>query len=98
MARQSGKSDGRDRKIRCLDAFRCRIRGKRAENDELLRWFNDHGFVRTARQVETHLETNKIYVYRFDRVPANMPRFSRGARVPTLAGKRHVEHYFEAMK
>lgn len=33
----------------------------------LLTFFTDHGFVRTATQVETHLETNKIFVYRYDR-------------------------------
>jgi hypothetical protein len=34
----------------------------------LFGFFTGHGFVRTATQIETHLQTNQIFVYRYDRV------------------------------
>src|SRR5258708_36430324 len=33
-----------------------------------MHWFNQQGYTRTSTQVETHLETNKIYIYHYDRV------------------------------
>ena len=43
----------------------------------MLKFIEDQGFVRTSTQVETHLQTNKIYVYRYDRVAAtkDAPQF-----------------------
>jgi hypothetical protein len=34
----------------------------------LFGFFTGHAFVRTATQIETHLQTNQIFVYRYDRV------------------------------
>ncbi len=43
------------------------------DEDGVLTFLHDHGFVMTATQIETHLETNLIRVYRFDRVPTTPP-------------------------
>jgi len=37
--------------------------------NQILKFYNEQGFVRTATQRETHLQTNEILVYRYDRVP-----------------------------
>jgi len=43
------------------------------DQDGVLRLLTDQGFVQTALQTETHLETNVIRVYRFDRQPTAPP-------------------------
>src|SRR5258708_20887638 len=43
------------------------------KNSDILKFITDHGFTRTATQVETHLQTNQIFVYRYDRVPTMAP-------------------------
>ncbi len=40
------------------------------DDDGVLDLLSAHGFVRTATQIETHLETNLIRVYRYDRIPS----------------------------
>src|SRR5262249_49184663 len=37
-------------------------------DDDIPNWLASHGFTRTATQTETHLETNIIYIYRYDRL------------------------------
>jgi hypothetical protein len=43
------------------------------DEDGVLAFLEVHGFVRTATQIETHLQTNLIRVYRYDRVPTTPP-------------------------
>ncbi len=43
------------------------------DEDGVLQLLQSHGFVRTATQIETHLETNLIRIYRYDRVPTSSP-------------------------
>ncbi|MEP7289486.1 MAG: glycosyltransferase family 39 protein [Chloroflexota bacterium] len=43
------------------------------KSDELRHWFEQQGFVQTSQQVETHLDVNKIFIYRFDRLKADAP-------------------------
>ncbi len=38
----------------------------------LFDFFKSYGFVRTATQIEKHLETNLIYVFRYDRMPGTI--------------------------
>jgi hypothetical protein len=47
------------------------------KDNGMLKFLEDQGFTLTSTQVETHLETNKIYVYRFDRLDAikDAPQF-----------------------
>ncbi|MHB8627059.1 MAG: glycosyltransferase family 39 protein [Aggregatilineales bacterium] len=54
------------------------------DEDGILGLLNDHGFVRTATQIETHLDTNLIRVYRYDRVPTTPPLATYGNLI-TLA-------------
>ena len=41
------------------------------DEDGVLGFLELHGFVRTATQIETHLQTNLIRIYRYDRTPTN---------------------------
>lgn len=49
------------------------------DEDGVLDLLNAHGFVLTATQIETHLETNIIRIYRFDRLPTTPPLATYGA-------------------
>ncbi len=40
-------------------------------SDPFIQFFSQHGFVRTATQIETHLQINTIYIYRYDRIPTD---------------------------
>ena len=43
------------------------------DEDGVLELLQAHGYVRTATQIETHLQTNLIRIYRYDRPPTTPP-------------------------
>ncbi len=49
------------------------------DEDGVRQFLADHGFVVTATQTETHLETNIIYIYRYDRLPTAPPLATYGS-------------------
>lgn len=51
------------------------------DEDGVLSLLESHGFVRTATQIETHLSTNLIRIYRYDRVPSNPPLAAFGDKL-----------------
>ncbi len=51
------------------------------DEDGVLTFLSDHGFVRTATQIETHLETNLIRIYRYDKPITTPPLVTYGGLV-----------------
>ncbi len=53
-------------------------------DDDIPNWLATHGFTLTATQTETHLQTNIIYIYRYDRVTNDPPLATFGGSLALL--------------